>query len=175
MIKELSAGIIIFRRIICDNSTTTTSIEYLLLQKETQNNKNHLNSNNSNSNTNNNNDFNKQHWTFPKGHVDNGETDLEAAIRETKEEAGLDVNDFRLFFDFKLESSYVSRKGISKTVWYWIAEINNPNVEVNLSDSHKQYKWLRIEDALELVKYESMKSGLVKANQFLLNRISSSS
>ena len=162
MIKELSAGIIIFRR-ISDNS-----IEYLLLQKETQNNnKNHLNSNN-----NSNNDFNKQHWTFPKGHVDNGETDLEAAIRETKEEAGLDVDDFQLFFDFKLESSYVSRKGISKTVWYWIAEINNPNVEINLSVSHKQYKWLKIEDALELVKYESMKSGLVKANQFLLNRIS---
>ena len=154
MIKELSAGIIIFRRI-------SESLEYLLLQKEPNDNKNKHLKNNS--------DFQKQHWTFPKGPVDNGETNLEAAIRETKEEAGLNENDFNLIFDFKLESSYISRKGISKTVWYWIAEINNPNAEINLSDSHKQYKWLRVDDALELVKYDSMKSGLVKANEFLLN------
>ena len=175
MIKELSAGIIIFRR-ISDNS-----IEYLLLQKETHdnnnnnknnsNNNNHLNTNNS-ANCSNSNEFNKQHWTFPKGHVDNGETDLEAAIRETKEEAGLNFDDFELICDFKLQSSYISRKGISKTVWYWIAEINNPNVQISLSNSHKQYKWLKIDDALELVKYDSMKSGLVKANEFLLNRTS---
>ncbi len=153
MIKELSAGLIIFRRI-------SDSIEYLLLQKE-PNERNH---------DTNNEHYSKPHWTFPKGHVDHGETDLEAAIRETKEEAGLKENDFKLIIDFKIKSSYISRKGISKTVWYWIAEINNPYVEINLSHSHKQYKWLKLDDALELVKYESMKSGLVKANEFLLNR-----
>lgn len=30
-------------------------------------------------------------WSFPKGHQKNGETDIETAIRETKEETGLDV------------------------------------------------------------------------------------
>ena len=30
-------------------------------------------------------------WSFPKGHQENGETDVETAIRETKEETGLDV------------------------------------------------------------------------------------
>ncbi len=30
-------------------------------------------------------------WSFPKGHQEEGETDIETAIRETKEEIGLDV------------------------------------------------------------------------------------
>jgi 8-oxo-dGTP pyrophosphatase MutT (NUDIX family) len=29
------------------------------------------------------------HWIFPKGHVERGETALEAAVRETEEEAGV--------------------------------------------------------------------------------------
>jgi 8-oxo-dGTP pyrophosphatase MutT (NUDIX family) len=34
--------------------------------------------------------YGKHHWTPPKGHVDPGETDWIAALRETKEEAGLE-------------------------------------------------------------------------------------
>lgn len=30
-------------------------------------------------------------WSFPKGHQEGGETDTETAIRETREEIGLDV------------------------------------------------------------------------------------
>lgn len=30
-------------------------------------------------------------WFFPKGHQESGETDTETAIRETREEIGLDV------------------------------------------------------------------------------------
>ena len=30
-------------------------------------------------------------WGFPKGHVENNETEIETAIRETKEETNIDV------------------------------------------------------------------------------------
>ena len=33
----------------------------------------------------------KGHWGFPKGHVEKDETEIETAIREVKEETGLDV------------------------------------------------------------------------------------
>ena len=36
-------------------------------------------------------DKGKLFWSFPKGHQEIGETDIETAIRETKEETGLDV------------------------------------------------------------------------------------
>ena len=31
------------------------------------------------------------YWSFPKGHQEEGETDIETALRETREEVGLDV------------------------------------------------------------------------------------
>ena len=34
---------------------------------------------------------NGRYWSFPKGHVEKGETEEETAIREIKEETGLDV------------------------------------------------------------------------------------
>lgn len=36
-------------------------------------------------------DEGKLFWAFPKGHQEAGETDIETAIRETKEEIGIDV------------------------------------------------------------------------------------
>lgn len=35
--------------------------------------------------------INSGHWSFPKGHVEQGETEVETALREIKEETSLDV------------------------------------------------------------------------------------
>lgn len=35
-------------------------------------------------------DDGKRFWSFPKGHQEDGESDVETAIRETREETGLD-------------------------------------------------------------------------------------
>ena len=40
----------------------------------------------------------KSHWTFPGGAVDAGETPKEAAIREVKEEIGIDLDPDKLTF-----------------------------------------------------------------------------
>lgn len=40
----------------------------------------------------------KEHWTFPGGVIDLGETPMQAAIREIKEEVGLDVSADSLTF-----------------------------------------------------------------------------
>ena len=31
------------------------------------------------------------HWSFPKGHVENNETEIETVVREVKEETNLDI------------------------------------------------------------------------------------
>lgn len=35
--------------------------------------------------------INSGHWSFPKGHMEAGETEIETAIREIKEETSVDV------------------------------------------------------------------------------------
>lgn len=40
--------------------------------------------------------YSSGHWDFPKGHIEKGETELETAKREVKEETGLDIKDFEI-------------------------------------------------------------------------------
>jgi 8-oxo-dGTP diphosphatase len=54
-------------------------------------------------------------WTFPKGKLDAGEGEAEAALREVQEETG-----FRCVLGPELESSfYEDNRGRPKTVRYW--------------------------------------------------------
>ena len=60
------------------------------------------------------------------GHVDPGEKDYETALRETKEEAGLDESSFTVISNFSCELNYKvtsHRDGIErpKIVAYWCA------------------------------------------------------
>lgn len=55
-------------------------------------------------------------WSLPKGHVDRGETDEQAAVREVREEAGLTCELVR-----ELETvRYRDDRGRPKVVRYWV-------------------------------------------------------
>ena len=61
-------------------------------------------------------------WSFPKGHLEKGETFLECAIRECKEETGVYINDYVLINNpFKLSK---------RNYWYWEGIILNDNVKL---------------------------------------------
>lgn len=58
------------------------------------------------------------YWSFPKGHVENSETEEETAKREIKEETGIDV-----YIDsgFRETVTYSPRKDAKKEVVYFVA------------------------------------------------------
>ena len=65
-------------------------------------------------------------WSFPKGHKEGNETDEEAALREIKEEVGLDVkiidsNPVKMEYDIYSEDG--EHRKIHKTVLLFFAEI----------------------------------------------------
>lgn len=99
------------------------------------------------------------------GHVDPGEEDLQTAIRETHEEAGLSEAHLRLT-DFRKELHYEVR-GREKVVTYWLAELRDPHTPVILSDEHKDYRWLNLNDACHLAEYADMKDLLNECQVFL--------
>ena len=59
------------------------------------------------------------HWSFPKGHVESGENELQTALREIKEETGLDV---RLMDGFRQSVEYFPKPHVKKqVVYFWQA------------------------------------------------------
>jgi len=87
-------------------------------------------------------------WTFPKGKVDPGESDEEAALREVTEETGVHCR-----LDRPLgATSYIDRKGRPKIVHYWLMRAGAgrfaPGAEVD------EIRWLPFDEALDLLSYE---------------------
>ncbi|KAG5213108.1 hypothetical protein R6Z07F_002244 [Ovis aries] len=141
-----ACGLIIFRRRLIPK-VDNTAIEFLLLQASDG----------------------IHHWTPPKGHVEPGESDLETALRETQEEAGIEAGQLTIIEGFRRELSYVAREK-PKIVIYWLAEVKDCDVEVRLSHEHQAYRWLELEDACQLAQFEEMKAALQEGHQFLCSR-----
>ena len=62
------------------------------------------------------------HWSFPKGHVEGNETEVETAIREIKEETAIDV---MIDPTFRETVSYYPKRDTQKTVVYFIGKAKN--------------------------------------------------
>ncbi len=106
------------------------------------------------------------HWGFVKGHVDEGESDRETLLRELREETGI-VN-ATIVDGFMKEITYFfrsKRELVKKKVRYYI--VLTDEKEVVLSFEHKDYRWLRYEDALNLLSFKSSKEVLMEANEFI--------
>jgi 8-oxo-dGTP pyrophosphatase MutT (NUDIX family) len=106
-------------------------------------------------------------WDFPKGHVERGEDDLTAALRELAEETG--ITDAQVIEGFGHEISYFFRnkgwKVVRKTVVFFLAETATRRIEI--SDEHVGGEFLPLERALERVTYKNAKETLRAANDYL--------
>ena len=110
-----------------------------------------------------------RHWDFPKGHVDPGEDDLSAALRELHEETGIDPSRARVVPGFRHEITYFfrdRRKGlVRKAVVFFLAEVTGR--AVTLSHEHSAYEFLPFEEAVRRVTYANAKQVLRLAHDHL--------
>ena len=110
----------------------------------------------------------KDYWDFPKGHIEKGENEAEAAKREVLEETG--IKDLKFVEGFKEVNKYFFKlqgETIFKTVVYYLTETKEK--EVNLSFEHIDFKWLPFVGALDQLSFKNTKDILTKANEFLKN------
>lgn len=106
------------------------------------------------------------HWGFPKGHMKDGETEVETAIRKIKEETNLDAT---INQTFRETTHYESAPGVQKEVVYFAA---TPNSE-NLLSVHEDvallgfYSYL---DAKNMITYPSDREVLEKWHQWMMTK-----
>jgi len=136
MKPEISAGAIVFHR------AKDNQIQYLLLQHDAT------------------------YWNFPKGHIEAGESVVQAARREIQEEAGL--VDLKFSGGFKHQDRYVfqhNNQKIFKIVIFLLAEAKSKQVKI--SDEHIAFDWLSYEQAISKLKFKNLKALLTLAHKFL--------
>jgi len=135
--KELAAGAIIFRK-------EDKRILYLVLFKRRW-----------------------KYWEIGiKGHIEQGETEIDAIKREAREETGIVNLRFIPGFREKIEYTYVlDNKRIHKIVFFKLAETTQKNIK--LSSEHIAYAWLPYEEAFKILTHREMREVLRKAHNYL--------
>ena len=99
------------------------------------------------------------HWGFPKGHVEAGETEIQTAIREIKEETNYDVE---VNENFRYVETYSPKEGVEKDVVFFVAK----KVAGDMRPQEEEVQnilWLTYEETLEKLTYENSKEILKKA------------
>jgi 8-oxo-dGTP pyrophosphatase MutT (NUDIX family) len=104
------------------------------------------------------------YWNFPKGKLEEGERSFRAALREVKEETGINQKDLRFREYFKVSDTYVfmsEGRRVHKRVDFYLAEAQTTRVRI--SDEHDGYGWFLYKDAVPLLKHKNLRETLKKA------------
>lgn len=109
------------------------------------------------------------HWDFPKGNIEDGEDEVQAACREIREETGIENVVFLEGFNKKVEYNYRRHRNvIHKEVVFFLAKTDSQRVI--LSNEHIAYSWTDFDSALAKLTYMTAKGTLVKAQDYLKSR-----
>lgn len=105
-------------------------------------------------------------YGFPKGHMEPGETEEETALREIREEAGLNV---RLIPGYRetVEYPLPKKPGTMKRVVYFLAEYENQPL-VPQPEEISSAVLMEYEDAMVVLPYEYQKRMLARARDLLV-------
>jgi 8-oxo-dGTP pyrophosphatase MutT (NUDIX family) len=106
-------------------------------------------------------------WSFPKGHVEKNETELETAKREIMEETGLDVI---LDPTFRETVSYSPKKDTQKVVVYFLAQARNYDFKAQ-EEEISDIKWVDIGYAVNILTYDNDKVIVNKAKSAIKERV----
>ncbi len=92
-------------------------------------------------------------WDFPKGGIEENESKLDAAIREVKEETGIEGLDFK-WGKIYYETEPFGRN--KKVVYYFVAETLEENVVMGINPSlgipeHEEFRWVDVDEAKKTV------------------------
>ena len=111
----------------------------------------------------------KLRWQLPKGIVDPGEVPAMTAVREVKEEAGIETELIKLIET--IEYWYRSVKNgrpvrFHKFVHFYLLEYTGGDV-LNHDHEVEESRWVSFDDAVEMLAFEGEREVVVKAREMI--------
>lgn len=110
----------------------------------------------------------KGHWSFPKGHKEGNESDVEIAMRELKEETGIIECDLKT--DKVFDESYLFTEGgvlVHKTNHYYLGYVGE-NVLITIQPEEvSEYAFATYEEAMEIFTHKEPKKVLEEVLKYL--------
>lgn len=108
------------------------------------------------------------YWTLSKGGIEEGEDEKEGAIREIKEEMGIDIKIKELLGRNEYIANHPEKGKIRKQVIFFLAEATYGDLVLhNKSGGLDDVKWFELSEIAGLKMYENMIPLLTKAVEIL--------
>lgn len=108
-----------------------------------------------------------KNWGFPKGHIEPGEQPETAALREVREETGLDdlsirspIDTIDWFFRFRGQL-------IHKVCHFYLMETVDATTSPQRAEGITACRWTRFEEAQSLISYANARELLRRAQEML--------
>ncbi len=103
-------------------------------------------------------------WTFPKGHLEKGETARETAVREVEEETGYRASIIRPIYKNKY-SFTIDGTNIRKTVQWYLMRFGAKFDKLDRTEI-VDTKWLSVTNARKIVRYPTDHKLLDKTQEY---------
>jgi ADP-ribose pyrophosphatase YjhB (NUDIX family) len=108
-------------------------------------------------------------WGFPKGRKDRNETPIDCALREFKEETGMDVSKIKLINNIQpIEENLIGTNGIPYRHIYYVAEIyDNDNTNITNNNEIGCIGYFNYNEAQQLIREYHIEKKNILQNLFM--------
>ncbi len=108
----------------------------------------------------------KGYWQFPKGHIEKGQTTQEAAVREVKEEGGIEAEILAKVGQSKYVYLTKEQEKVSKVVMLFLMKYLSGDPKDH-DQEVSEAKWVESTEALKLLTFTQDRALLKKALEMI--------
>ena len=112
-----------------------------------------------------------QTWGFPKGHLESGERAEDAALREVREETGID--DLALRGQIETIDWYFRFRGqlIHKVCHFYLMETTQASTNPQQAEGITACRWVSYDDARSAISYANARKVLARAHEMIVGSL----
>lgn len=114
-------------------------------------------------------------WSLPKGHIEEGEKPVEAAVREIEEETGITqlelIEEFQPYERFKIGQDGIGEDKSDKKIIHMFLFTTNQTEFAPTDPRHSEVRWVEIDQVADLLTHERDKQFFQSVSNLILQKL----